>query len=466
MKRELKKRGVDMIDGHGVIQPSKNLLEDLGLEYPWSRSSPSEIAEIFVATAAKNEVSTILLRLVGEEIRLVRQGYQVRNAQDGYVNKKIYVEGKKRTIQVADSDRAKYYVAMFEMRASGQLTDKEIVEQINAMGYRTKKHNHWSADKQKVIGERGGNMLTVKKLQYHLRKPIYCGVIVEKWTNYQPVRAAYPGLVSIEKFNTANRGNVFIRETGETIDVLYDSFPEKLAYKRMRNNPMFPYKFFLCPHCRRSFLGSSPRGKSGKKFPTYHCARKHRYFGINKEDFDSTIESFIKGLHFQPEVLASLHAVLLDRYRERQSEIMEIASDVSHNVADLEAQKAQAVRAFIATNNLALKESIEEEIERLDRQMRAAQKERNKMEVTERDIDDFIKEAKGIMEQPAKMLLNPTNIQQQQALFGLVFEEMPTYDEILNGTPKLTWIFKLSEGFMDTQSQLVAPRGVEPLLPG
>ncbi len=79
--------------------------------------------------------------------------------------------------------------------------------------------------------------------------------------------------------------------------------------------------------------------------------------------------------------------------------------------------------------------------------MRAAQTERNKMEVTERDIDDFIREAKAIMEQPAKMLLNPTNTQQQQALFGLVFEEMPTYNEILNGTPRLTWIFKVTSGF-------------------
>ena len=45
---------------------------------------------------------------------------------------------------------------------------------------------------------------------------------------------------------------------------------------------------------------------------------------------------------------------------------------------------------------------------------------------------------------------------------GLVFEETPTYTEILNGTPKLTWIFKLSSEFATKESQLVAPRGIEP----
>jgi len=65
-------------------------------------------------------------------------------------------------------------------------------------------------------------------------------------------------------------------------------------------------------------------------------------------------------------------------------------------------------------------------------------------EITEYDISNFIKEAKKIMEHPAEMLINIDNPTKRQALFGLVFEETPTYDDILNGTPKLTLIFKLS----------------------
>jgi hypothetical protein len=64
------------------------------------------------------------------------------------------------------------------------------------------------------------------------------------------------------------------------------------------------------------------------------------------------------------------------------------------------------------------------------------------------------------------MLLNAENPLTQRALFGLVFEATPTYDEIVSGTPKLTWIFRLSSEFMPDKSQLVAPRGIEPLFVG
>ena len=471
MKRELMKRGVEMIDSFGIIQPMRNTLEDVGFEYDWSKYSPSEVSEVVLATTAKTEVTTILTRMIGQEIKLAQRGYKVRPPQDGYINQKVFVDGKKRTIQIANPERAKYYIAMFEMRAAGQYTDKEIVERVNAMGYRTKLQNQWSkSNPPEIIGQKGGHLLTVKKLQYHIRKPIYCGIVVEKWTKYKPIQAPYKGLVSIETFNAANRGKTYIRKTGDALDIFYNNHPERMVHKRMRDNPLFPYKFILCPECGKPFLGSSPRGKSGKGFPTYHCARKHRYIGINKKTFDSTVEAFIKSLSFQPEILTSLHAVLLDRYRERQGEIMQIASEVSHNVAELEAQKAQSVKAFIvAADNPIVRTAIESEIEVLDQQMRAAQTERNKMEVTERDIDDFIREAKAIMEQPAKMLLNPTNMQQQQALFGLVFEEIPTYSEILNGTPRLTWIFKLTsgfpKGFPKGKSQVVDPAGLGPATP-
>jgi DNA invertase Pin-like site-specific DNA recombinase len=53
MKRELAKRGVEMVDSYGIIQPSKNTLEDLGIEYDWSKYYPSEITESVMATTAK-----------------------------------------------------------------------------------------------------------------------------------------------------------------------------------------------------------------------------------------------------------------------------------------------------------------------------------------------------------------------------------------------------------------------------
>jgi hypothetical protein len=152
MKRALLARGVEMVDSYGLIQPVRNTLEELGFEYDWSLASPSEIAEVVVATSAKSDVTGILTRLIGQEIRLRQGGYKVRSPADGFVNERITVGGRKRTIERPNPDRAKYIIAMFEMRAAGRYSDPEICERINAMGYRTPIFRRWNITHDEVIG--------------------------------------------------------------------------------------------------------------------------------------------------------------------------------------------------------------------------------------------------------------------------------------------------------------------------
>ena len=72
MKQKLTELGVEMIDYYGIIQPMKNTLEDLGVEYEWSKSSSSEITEVVLATTFKAEITSTLTRLIGREIVLTR----------------------------------------------------------------------------------------------------------------------------------------------------------------------------------------------------------------------------------------------------------------------------------------------------------------------------------------------------------------------------------------------------------
>ena len=59
------------------------------------------------------------------------------------------------------------------------------------------------------------------------------------------------------------------------------------------------------------------------------------------------------------------------------------------------------------------------------------------------------------MEHPSEILLDTSDMRAQRALFGLVFQELPTYQEILNGTPKLSLVFKLSSEYAPKKNQLV-----------
>jgi hypothetical protein len=462
MKRELSGRGVEMIDSYGIIQPIRNTLADVGFEYEWSRQSPSEITEMVLATTSKQEVTTILTRMIGQEIRLTQRGFKIRGAHDGYRNEKIYVEGKKRTIQVADPERARFFVAMFELRAAGQLADAEIVDRLNALGYRSRLQRHWDRRHQSIIGKRGGIPLSVKQLQEIIKRPIYCGVVWEKWTHWRPVKAPYPGLVTYDVFNRANRGRVHIRETeGGDLELLTDYHPDHLK-KLSHTNPAFPYKnVVVCPTCRKPFMGSASRSRSGKHVPAYHCARGHARIGINKATFDGAFEAFVHQLRFVPGALASIRATVLDRYHDRQADILQHVSSVGHNVADLEAQKAQTVQAFKQAMSDAMRRELEKDAERLDQEIQDARSVRDTLQITEEDVDAFIKDVKYIMEHPSELLLNPIGTAQQRALFALVFEVLPTYEEIASGTAKLCWIFRLSCEGADHQSGLVRLRELE-----
>ena len=454
MKRQLAKRGVQMVDTYGIIQPVQNTLEDLGFEYDWSVFSPSEITELVVSSNAKTEVTNILTRMIGQEIRLTQQGYKIGHSEDGYKNEKIYVEGRKRTIQVPDPDRAKYYIEMFNLRASGQITDEEIVRRVNAMGFRSRIHNRWDKSHERILGQTGGRNLTVKQLQKIVQKPIYAGIRCGKWTRYQPIKARYRGLVSIETFNRANRGKIAIKADGNGFQLLREA--SKTGPRRNRQNPLFPYKnVLLCPICRQPFFGSSSRGKSGQKFPAYHCNRGHPYFRVQKSVLEKSVETFLRGLRFRTDVVERIDALLAKRFRQQQSRIMGEAAAMGKNVAELESEKAVALKSYIAATSPIVKAGIEQEIERLDEQIKNARGEQSKLGIIEQDIHDFVRDAKNLMEHPEQLLLNPVSTRQQRELYAMVFDRLPDYDQIVFGTPELAWIFKLSSTIRTSESLTV-----------
>jgi site-specific DNA recombinase len=462
IKKRFAKHGVEMIDTYGVIQPVKNTLEHVGFEYDWSRTSPSEVAEIVIANTAKMEVTNILTRMIGREIELTQQGYKLRASADGFLNKRVYVDGKKRVIQVPDPDRAHFYHDMFAMRATGALSDKEIVKRLNSCGFRSRIHNRWDRAHEKIIGKTGGTPLTVKYLQAVIRRPIYCGVVCEKWTHGKPIRAQYEGLVSIDTFNAANRGKVFIKATPSGLEILHDYQPDKMTARRTRENPLFPYKnLVLCPECRKPFSASCPRSQSGKRHPTYHCSRSHKYFGVPKEKFETTFEGFVKGLYFNSRAFDSIGAVLLDEFGRRKDEVRQAVAETERTVEELRAEQRMKSDAFVAATSPVLRATLEKQVVELEERIKSAGTEGEKMGISEKDIEDFREFGKKSLEHLPELLLKPENTRQQTTLFGLVFDTFPTYEEMRLGTPKLSWIFELFSNSADAESILVRLRDMD-----
>ena len=274
---------------------------------------------------------------------------------------------------------------------------------------------------------------------------------------YQPIQAQYAGLVSIDTFNRANRGKVFIKVDSRCLNILYNQNPRQAG--RSLNNPLFPYKsLVLCPLCKKPFIGSSPRGKAGNRFPTYHCSRKHKYIGIPKADFDRNFEAFIRRIDLKPGIFEGISASFLNSYYLRQNEIVKSSIEIHKTIAELRAIQKAKSDAFVTATSPVMRATLEKQVEELEAEITSANGQSREIDITEADIDRFREYGNYFMEHLPEPLLDSRNPLQQQNLLGLLFDTFPTYEDILNGTPKLAPMFAIS-GKNHLNGVLVAPPG-------
>lgn len=471
MKSVLMNIGVQLVDVHGIIQPDRNTLEHLDVQYKWSRYSPSESAETIEAMRGEAEVRDALTRMIGAEIGLTRQGYSMRQPNDGYRNKKEIIDGQEMSVIAQDSDRAFYYKEMFKLRASGQFSDKEIVEKVNAIGFKSKprKRHLREGKKSRVIGMTTPKLLTVKQLQRVVEKTMYAGIKLEEWNKDMPVRAVFASgerpIVSIEEFNKASRGKRFIKvEHDGTVSVLHNVDTNAEGKKvRKKYNQNYKYdKMVTCHLCGKPLKNSGNKGnksKSGKGYHGYHCDRivdgeKH-YYRIPKENYEQQISDILKRVKFSDDFSQKLEERLLKKYREREKEVLGQSIQMGENVTSLKREQESLMNDFSSTDSQLIKNKLTEKIEGLEERISKATEQRDKIEIEERDIKSFVKYATDLVEHPVKLLANNRNPYTQQKLFSLVFAEPLTHHQVVNGTPKLSFIFKLSGTKHSTESSLV-----------
>lgn len=454
-KNRLLKCGVELLDVSGVIQPTRNTLETFGFEYEWSRTSPSRTSEALAAETARDEVTKILTRCIGQEINLVNQGYWTREAPLGYENKRIEdAEGKRKIILVEHPKEGIWLKTMFELRAEGVLDDPEICDRINAMGFKTRIRKRRERFSRKPIGTIGGNILTPKYLQELIVKPIYCGIVLEKWTKYKPVVAPWQGLVSIDLFNKANYGKIQITEQSDNSVMVDHGTPKR---KRQRENPLYPFRFVVrCPQCRKSLLGSASRGRHGKTYSAYHCSRGHKLFRIRHKIAHETIEKFAHSLRFKPEITEAFETVAREEWHRQKAKALTLTRQSGENVVELQKEQEHLVSQFACTESPVMKKLLEKQVEDLEIKIALASDVRKKHEQDQENLNAYLARIRYIMKRPAELLLDTAHQFRLQQIWALVFDELPTYTDLLDGTPKLSVAFEVCGNSEVTKSEVVA----------
>lgn len=104
-------------------------------------------------------------------------------------------------------------------------------------------------------------------------------------------------------------------------------------------------------------------------------------------------------------------------------------------------------------------------LSKLEKNLLEAKKERNDYELTETTVQEYTQIYLYFVEHMGEFLIDNSNPMSQKALFQIVFEELPTYDDIINRTAKITSVFRLLKESEQQKVPMAALRGFEPLFP-
>lgn len=454
LKRRLSEMGVALIDTTGIIQPDRNRLEHLGVEYQWSIEAPSRYAEIFMAEKARSEASDILTRLIGQQIQLTREGYQVRPANFGYRNVKVTLEnGSRKTIMEPHEEEATFIRRIFELRAEGGISDQQISDHVNALGYKSRGRRIFDQVTRKVIGHTGRKIMTPKQLQRIVKKPIYCGIRLDAWNQGIPVEAQSEPIVSIHLFNRANRGEVKVSKLKDgTISV--DRNPVK--YSSYRNNPDFLLRHVVtCSHCEKPMLASKSRGKSGQYFGYYHCNRGHKYLGVNKAEFEASVGKLLEGVTAKPVFLDLFREVVREVWVAKNRMSVDATQQINTHIQSLKTRQSTLIDHMVTSQSQIVIKRLEAEIEEIEAAIKTAQTQRRNADLDKAEIEDYFAIAKKLLEHPSEHVFAALSKERLEKIWSFVFSQKPTLDNVINRTPDLTLIYRLSRGSKLTKRQMV-----------
>lgn len=465
-KKRFKSIGCEIVDVNGIIQPERNTLAGSGgefgkdFEYEWSVYATSEKAEILAAQEAKDEARKILGRTIPIQIRNAQVGRTVRPALYGYRNIKIVDEsGKPQGSKEVNEEEAFFVRKIFERMAATQDT-RLVCDEINKLGFLTRKNKKWNANHSQVIGYVGGRPLNPKSCREMVSRVVYAGFIQEKWTHGLPVKANHEGLVSIELWNATNEGHLKLIESKSSLTGwrLVNVKADRERRQYLKERPDFPFKKLIkCPHCKKALKASYSRGRSGERFGYYHCNRGHKHVSINKKNLLTLLGEYLGSLKFSPEVAERFEKHIRDVWLEKAGDLNRHLAFRNHQIAELRDKAESLIESIKLITEPHLVSRLEQDYKALRNEIEYLESDRKQKEFTEEDQNGVIAWARYMVEHLDELVLNTDDECLRAVFWSLIFPENPTLEEIANRTAQTSDLVKASPMCNEKDSGLVSP---------
>jgi hypothetical protein len=460
-----------MLEKKDLLENPDYELDELAREYMKQGVSKKTAHQVARELTKNDELRDIMSRMIGAEIRYTQVGYWMRQPPFGYMSEKIETRHGKRTVLKPHPEEAPLIRKLYELKALGTMSDRQIVDKMNTLGFRTRKtYTRDNNDRSKIIGTKGGNPLEMTKINRYLENPIYAGVVKEKWTNDKPINAAFDGLVSFELYNQANRSRVALHESADG-DIEYEKVrPDEKAKKGVRNDEFAYRRFVACPTCNNPLLGSASRSKMGKYYPAYHCSNHGHYFRVPKDEMENRIMLFVKQLKMEDAKIEALMQAVRDEYERRLKTQGGDAKQIDAQIAALRGEISVTLSKIKFLSSPSAIAYIESDVEAMEKKIQQLEQEKSQMTKQKPlDIEAILKKVRYLLEHIDELLLKQANPVRKAQLFGALFNQLPTYDDLNPGTQKtplftgVNSVFRLASF---EKSLMVIVPGIEPGLSG
>lgn len=170
---------------------------------------------------------------------------------------------------------------------------------------------------------------------------------------------------------------------------------------------------------------------------------------------------FVSGLKFDAGYKKELEEGVLTVWQDRKNDLNKENIGLENKIIGLRTKMDEIYNKLKSTSSELILQRLESEYGELNQRLQEITNERNTFEKTELDSTMLIKYIRFVMEHPARIITDATDSRERGVYFGSLFEELPTYTELLNGTPKLKRIFNLEPSVVKDKNLLVTPGRIE-----
>ena len=171
------------------------------------------------------------------------------------------------------------------------------------------------------------------------RAEVYAGYICNKSTNNEMVKGIHPAIISEETYKAVKAALKGRKRKQHDIKVP----------KYQTLNSAYPLRRLLvCSNCGKPLTASAPKGKSGKRYPQYHCThctkKKDKVvIKVPVEDAHEQFQELLKRYEMAPYLVGVFRKIVLKRWNEDFKEAINNLRNTNEQISTLKERKANLV---------------------------------------------------------------------------------------------------------------------------